>query len=469
VSDRKAANSSHPDRLERCDNPFGVGKLGEDVSTRIHESEFTMRNFLILTAFAAVAGFAGHSPAGHESLRPDPPAWAPKFKMQEIDAGLSIGYAVLTADINDDKKQDIVVVDQLKVVWYENPTWKKRVILDGKSKADNVCAATLDIDGDGKLDIVLGAGWKPSDTSNPGTMQWLKRGKTIDDEWTMYPMPCDEPTVHRVRVADLDGDGKPEIVMAPLQGRDATQKGNYVDGRPVRIMAYKVPEKNPEKAENWKPTVLSQELHVVHNFDVCYQVHFDPTKVASILTASYEGLTALWIDGGKVTKHNRIGAGNQSNPMSNRGSSEVRAGYSAPIKKGSDSMMSVTIEPWHGNQVVVYPSRFPEAAPRFVIDDHLRWGHAIQCADLDDAGGDEIVIGVRDDPAKGDTFTERRGVRIYKNTDGKGEKWDRFIVDDGGIAVEDLTVADLDGDGKQDIIACGRATKNVRIYWNQGK
>ena len=44
------------------------------------------------------------------SLRPEPvstsaaePAAFPKFKMQEIDAQLKIGYAVLTADLNGDK------------------------------------------------------------------------------------------------------------------------------------------------------------------------------------------------------------------------------------------------------------------------------------------------------------------------------------------------------------------------------
>ena len=36
------------------------------------------------------------------------------------------------------------------------------------------------------------------------------------------------------------------------------------------------------------------------------------------------------------------------------------------------------------------------------------------------------------------------------------------------MAVEDLTVADLNGDGRMDIIAVGRATKNLRIYWNEG-
>jgi AcrR family transcriptional regulator len=31
---------------------------------------------------------------------------------------------------------------------------------------------------------------------------------------------------------------------------------------------------------------------------------------------------------------------------------------------------------------------------------------------------------------------------------------------------EDLQLADLDGDGKLDIIAAGRATKNVKVYFN---
>ena len=166
----------------------------------------------------------------------------PKFKTQEIDAGLKIGYAVFIADINGDKKPDIVVVDQHKVVWYENPgrqgaDWKKRIILDGKTLPDNVCAAAVDIDGDGLPEIVLGSDWKPFNTSKTPQLSWLERGKSLDDEWTMYPIPCDEPTIHRVRVIEDVRDGKPRIISVPLMGREATAKENWMDSRPVRVLS----------------------------------------------------------------------------------------------------------------------------------------------------------------------------------------------------------------------------------------
>jgi hypothetical protein len=57
----------------------------------------------------------------------------PPFKTQEIAKDLKIGYAVITADVNGDGKPDIVVVDQHRVIWYENPSWKVHTIISGKS------------------------------------------------------------------------------------------------------------------------------------------------------------------------------------------------------------------------------------------------------------------------------------------------------------------------------------------------
>jgi hypothetical protein len=95
------------------------------------------------------------------------------------------------------------------------------------------------------------------------------------------------------------------------------------------------------------------------------------------------------------------------------------------------------------------------------VDEELKWGHAVAFADLDGDGGDELIVGVRDDGGK-----QRRGVRVYKCADERGAKWSRQLVDAGGVAVEDLAAADLNNDGRVDIVAVGRQTKNVRIYWN---
>jgi hypothetical protein len=381
----------------------------------------------------------------------------PRFRMQELDTSLKVGYAVLLVDLNGDRKPDIVVVDTNRVVWYENPTWKRRSIIEGQTKPDNVCIAAADIDGDGQLDLALGADWKPFNTKAGGTLQWLKRGKTLDEPWTLYPIG-EEPTVHRIRFADIDGSGRPALINVPLMGRGSSKEANWMDGQPVRIIAYRIP-KDPTR-DRWVPEVLDESLHVVHNF---FPIPSARGKGMDILTASYEGVNRLSHVGDKWTRR-QLGEGNQSNLKGNRGASEIKQGQ---FKSGQKFI--ATIEPWHGNQVVVYT---PPTGPgqklwdRHVVDDQLKWGHAVWCADLDGDGDDELIIGVRDDLSG--KPGERCGVRIYKALDGKGAKWARHDIDEGGVAVEDLAAVDLNGDGRIDIVAVGRKTGNVRIYWNEG-
>jgi FG-GAP-like repeat len=365
-----------------------------------------------------------------------------KFETQEIDATLKIGYAVITTDVDGDKKPDIVVVDQHKIVWYQNPTWQKRVMLDGQTKPDNVSIAAMDIDGDGLPEFVIGAAWKPFDTKTPGTLQWIRRGKTLDDPWTMFAIPNEEPTIHRLRAIDLDGDGQAELVSVPLMGREATKEQNWADGRPLRITSYKIPAK-PEVPANWKPVVMNADLHVAHNFDAL-------PKSRGLLVASYEGISELTPKAGgwdRILRHEA----NQANAKSNRGASEIRLSAKGLI---------ATIEPWHGSQVVVYTPDANNKLSRNVIDEELRWGHAVAWADVDGTGREALIVGIRDDHP-----TAKRGVRLYRQD--TNNVWQRELLDAGGVAVEDLTIADLNSDGKPDIIAVGRATGNVRIYWNR--
>ena len=119
----------------------------------------------------------------------------------------------------------------------------------------------------------------------------------------------------------------------------------------------------------------------------------------------------------------------------------------------------------HGNEVVFNSNLiqlFGGKPVRSVLDDALAEGHALACADLLGQKRDQIVAGWRA-PNK----DKNVGIKMYVPMDDKGEKWQTHVIDDNGMACEDLKIADLDGDGQPDIIASGRATHNLVIYWNR--
>ena len=383
-----------------------------------------------------------------------------KFRAEEIETKLGVGYAVVLVDMNDDRKPDIVVVDTDRAHWYENPSWKRRTLIEGQTKKDNVCIAPYDIDGDGKLDFALGADWRPADTVGSGTLQWITRGKSADDRWAVHPIG-QEPTVHRIRWADFDGDGRSELIVVPLFGRGSSAKSNYSE-RPLRILSYQVPS-DPVKGP-WKAEVISEDLHVSHNF---HPADVNGDGKLDLLAASYEGVSLFQRSPQGKWSRELIGTGNQDNKAGSRGASEIKLGSLGGAGRESAKYIA-TIEPWHGNQVTVYTLDPPQVMRprkwnRQVLDDQLKWGHAVWCANLDEDKEEELIIGVRDN--QGTKF--KCGVRIYDPQDPRGQKWQRSMLDPGGVAVEDLAAADLNGDGRIDIVAVGRATHNVKIYWNE--
>ncbi len=397
-----------------------------------------MRNFFSNVAFA-VCGFAAVNASGAEF---------PKFEVQTLDPDVGkVCYAVTLADVDGDGKQDIIAVTENRVLWYQAPDWKKRVIIEDQTERDNVCIAPLDIDGDGQIDFALGAGWL---NKNIGQIVWLSRGKTFDEKWHVH-LIGQEPWTHRMRFANFSGSNRPQLVVSPL---------NKTQGEGVRLLAFSIPS-NP-KTDPWPSNVLNASLNRMHNH---WHLSWFGNGIDDTVTSSQEGvhlITPGGIQNGAAHwKTTKLGNGASGDKPEAQGAGEIKVGK---LKNGSRFI--VTVEPMHGQACAVYidPKSDGTAVglwPRFVIDDTLNRGHALWTCDIDGDGGDEIVLGFSDPgpgPIKGP------GVFIYKADDATGTKWTKHTIDDGGIATEDLICADLNGDGKLDIVAGGRASRNVKLY-----
>lgn len=396
-------------------------------------------------------------------VRPAFAAEFPSFRAQEIDPRVgNVCYALAVSDVNGDRQRDVVAVTENAVVWFENPTWRKHTIIENATERDNVCLQPRDIDGDGRIDFALGAAWRPADTQGGGTLQWLTRtGATDKDKtgWRVLPLG-NEPTLHRLRWGDVlgKGSGQAQLIVAPLQGR-GTKGPNWGEGQGVRILVHSVP--SDPFSTPWPVEVAEDTLHTVHNLHL---LNFDDDPQDEIVLSAWEGVFLL--DRGKDGRWTRtkLGVGNQdAKPF--KGASEVKVGALSGGRK-----RIATIEPWHGFQVVVYapPSSGQGLWSRHVIDEGVTWGHAVWWANLDADPDDELIIGQRDPSNVAGRTPRGPGVLVYDPTpdDAQGVTFTRHVIDDGGVAVEDLLADDLDGDGDPDLIAGGRATHNVKIYWN---
>jgi len=352
------------------------------------------------------------------------------FEEHTIATDLTGGYQVVPYDLNHDGKIDLIALasGMTELIWFENPGWQRHVIAGNLPHMIN--CAPWDTDGDGIPEIVIAYEFSMDASRSIGIVGVLRHQG--DPRQPCKLTEIDRlPTSHRLRWADIDGSGKKVVINAPLT--DAQARAPEYRGH-VPLVYYRPGE--------WKRTLIGDaEEGVVHGI---YPTDWDHDGRDEFLIAGFLGLHLYKFGKDGNWSRTEIAKGDPA-AWPKSGSSDVAVG-----KLGSERFLAA-IEPWHGNQVVVYRER-GGIWNREVIDDTILDGHTIVTADFDGSGRDKIVAGFRGKPY---------GVYLYE-FDGK--KWNRQIIDQGGVAATACAAADLDGDGVPDLACIGSVTRNLKWY-----
>ena len=125
---------------------------------------------------------------------------------KEIVIGPRNGHGIGVGDINQDGRLDVLFDEG----WYQQPdniennwTWHR----DWKLNDSSCPMQVVDLNGDGRKDIIFGRG-------HDYGLYWMEQGNPVGDSttWTKHVIDESWSQVHAMTWADLDGDGRGELI-----------------------------------------------------------------------------------------------------------------------------------------------------------------------------------------------------------------------------------------------------------------
>jgi FG-GAP-like repeat len=408
------------------------------------------RNALIfsLAAAASVAGLV-------TLIGAEAPSTSVQFSTHLITDQIRGGYSVAIADVNHDGKLDIIPVPagSPDLAWYENPTWERHVMINDKKAM--LWAAPADIDGDGIPEFALLTDFGQDPKTSKGSIWLLKSQGDPKATWKSYAVDA-VPTAHRVTWADLEGNGKKEIVMAPFVGLKGWEDPKYKDNVP--LLFWRVPT---TLDASWKREIVDDKLYgVVHHL---HAVKWNPGKRDDLMVVGFDGIVLYTPSGhGDKLRFDRKVLAKGDEPRNVPGAGGMTQGTNDvyPIHIKGKRFLAAE-EPWHGDEIVVYSEKDGQWQ-RNVIFKGLVQGHEMAVGDLNGDGRDDIVaVDVtnrgRPTPAS---------VHIFYSEDDAGTQWRHELLDENMMAGSGVVIADINGDGRPDIVAISGSS--VKYYENLG-
>lgn len=158
----------------------------------------------------------------------------PDPKVHHVGGRAEDGHGIGVADIDGDGKADILTPNGwFKQIDADKDQWEWL----GDWKLDDAGFPIIgyDVNGDGKIDVIYGQGhsyglyWLEQQVSG-SSRTWIKH--TIDESFSQ---------VHALKMADIDGDGDPELIAGKrYRGHAGDDPGSY---DPLVVYYYKIDRK----------------------------------------------------------------------------------------------------------------------------------------------------------------------------------------------------------------------------------
>lgn len=352
-----------------------------------------------------------------------------QFQHHLVDTTLPEAYYAQTAlvDLDNDGRLEFVTGQRLgDIFWYKchaPDKWTRHLL--GVNSPSDVGAYAFDVDGDGWADLVCGGAWYRN-SRDPG------------QPFTRFVFDTQLDSVHDVVAADLDGDGKLDVITM-------SDKNN--------LRWYKIPA---DPTQPWLRHDIGRAVHAgVSVGDIDGDGDLDIVRT-DVWFENLSGDGTQWIE-------HAIGP-NSPPPEDFRPYFAYDATYSVVCDMNKDGKNDIVFTDaeipggkiwWMEN--VDGQGRQWRRHEIYNRGDEPRRGayHSLYVGDLD-GDNDLDVFSCEMEAVRGERPPR---YYIWENVDGRGGDWREHVILDANLGGHAAMVGDITGNGKLDII-----TKPWRAY-----